>query len=240
MIFKFIFTIAIIILSLSCYAQENQYQKQSLSDRKVGIYANYEEFLSNQPSITKAFKVVPIFYVSDNKKDSMIVALTYKFLDSSKLIKKIWGLFDGEKTYYHEDDLILIPFSYTGRYSMVVSDTGTQIITYNGSQSASIFNGAYSAYSVTKDVAFGIMGIGVSLIDNLLAKKTSNNKPIKITTKRVSYINRKGELMGASDQAIGFFLKNEKDLSKAFDEEKKPTADIYIKYIMAMNARYPL
>ncbi len=240
MILKYLLTAITIGLTLSCFAQEKADENQPLTNRKVGIYATYQEFLKNEPSITKAFAVIPIFYIDKVKMDSTIVGFTYRFQDSSKPFKKVWGLYDGDKTYYNLDYLSLIPFSYTGRYSMVIQDTGTHRMSYDGSQFSSILGGAYGTYNAAK-VGLGLMGLGVFVLDNwILNSNKDDNRPIKITKKTVMYINRKGELMSTTGQAIGFFLRGEKDLSQAFNKEKMATADVYIKYIMAMNARYPL
>jgi hypothetical protein len=230
-------------LTVLSFAQDSAYSKQKMTNRKVGIYADYEEFLKNEPSITKSFIIMPIFYIDSVKKDSIIVGLTYRFQDSSKLIKKVWGLYDGEKTYYNLDYLFLVPFSYTARYSMFIQDTGTQVMTYNGSVFTTSLLSAYANYepkgSNLLSLGLGLLTGNPGLIVNSIPTNFSI-MPTKIKKKTVMYINRKGILMDATDETIGFFLRHERDLSQAFNKEKKSTADVYIQYIMAMNARYPL
>lgn len=240
---RFLFTILMLELTVLSFAQDSTYSNQKLTNRKVGIYANYEEFLKNEPSITKSFMIMPIFYVDSVKKDSIIIGLTYRYQDSSKLTKKIWGLYDGDKTYFNIDYLFLIPFSYTGKYSIYIQDTGKQVMIYNGKMFTTSLLSAYMNYepkgSNLLSLGLGLLTVNPGLIVNSIPIHTS----FKLTTfskRYVSYINRKGELMSANDQNIAFFLRNEKDLSRAFEKEKESTADVYIKYIMAMNARYPL
>ena len=100
-----LFIVLLLGLTTLSLAQDSTYSKQKMTNRKVGIYTNYEEFLKNEPSITKSFIIMPIFYVDLVKKDSIIIGLTCRLQDSSKLTKKIWGLYDGDKTYYNLDYL---------------------------------------------------------------------------------------------------------------------------------------
>jgi hypothetical protein len=212
-----------------------------MTNRKVGIYADYEEFLKNEPSITKSFIIMPIFYVDSVKQDSIIIGLTYRFQDSSKLVKKVWGLYDGDKTYYNLDYLFLVPFSYTGKYSIYIQDTGKQVMTYNGKTFTSSLLSAYANY---EPKGSNLLSLGLGLLTGnpgLIVNSIPSSFKLTTFTKRyVSYINRKGELMSANDQDIAFFLRNEKDLSRAFEKEKESTVEVYIKYITKMNVRYPL
>jgi hypothetical protein len=46
--------------------------------------------------------------------------------------------------------------------------------------------------------------------------------------------------MEATAQAIGFLLKKDKDFSKEYNAEKKLNNEVFKKYLLKMNERYPL
>ena len=63
---------------------------------KKGFYKTYEEYISNSPSITEPFTVVPL---AKNNTDTATIGAIYKLADSTKNIKHIWGFCDGTDVY---------------------------------------------------------------------------------------------------------------------------------------------
>ena len=63
---------------------------------KKGFYKTYEEYISNSPSVTEQFTVVPL---AKNNTDTATIGATYKLADSTKNIKHIWGFCDGTDVY---------------------------------------------------------------------------------------------------------------------------------------------
>ncbi|HMH22812.1 MAG TPA: hypothetical protein VK563_13595 [Puia sp.] len=49
---------------------------------RTGFYRNYQEFISNSPSISTHFEIT---YLRISKNDSTIIGSTYKLVDSSRL-----------------------------------------------------------------------------------------------------------------------------------------------------------
>jgi len=58
--------------------------------------------------------------------------------------------------------------------------------------------------------------------------------------KELYYFNEQGHFLKATNQAIGWLIRKEKDLFAEFNNEKKITMATYRKYLELMNKRYPL
>jgi len=78
------------------YAQTDTGRISKRIDLKKGFYRNYNEYLSNSPSYSPGFKVIPFY---KNKADSTIIGGEYELTDSSKDIGNNWGFCDGESVF---------------------------------------------------------------------------------------------------------------------------------------------
>ncbi len=63
---------------------------------KKGFYKSYEEYISNAPSVTEPFTVLPL---AKSNTDTTTIGATYKLADSTKNIQHIWGFCDGTDVY---------------------------------------------------------------------------------------------------------------------------------------------
>ncbi|MBC7587390.1 MAG: hypothetical protein H7178_03440 [Chitinophagaceae bacterium] len=88
----------------------------------MGIYKTYEEFITNSPGVQKPLKMVNSFDIDPETKDTSQIKMTYEFLDSSKKIKKMWGLCDGKSVYMKVKRQGLISISFIGKYSFAIFD----------------------------------------------------------------------------------------------------------------------
>lgn len=70
---------------------------------KKGFYKTYQEYLDNNPSIIADF-TTELFRA--NKRDTTIIAGTYKLMSKDVKIKKIWGFCDGESVFIRYKVLI--------------------------------------------------------------------------------------------------------------------------------------
>lgn len=187
---------------------------QNLRNKQNGIYKTYQEFLDNKPSITKPFKIAVDTSIDYENHDTAYGVPTYNFLDASKRIKKIWGLCDSGRVYVKMDGIGLAPISYIGKYSFIVFDEKNQMA----------FGIPFAAAAIPTAIGFtALMGL-----DNLL----SPHKKVLI------YFNKDGDAIKATDQAIGWLLRKDKDLAEAFNKEKKINIEVYEKYLILMNERY--
>lgn len=57
-----------------------------------GFYKNYNEFITNNPSVKDEFITT---YYAKSKTDSTIISAEYKLIDTTKEINHIWGFCDG-------------------------------------------------------------------------------------------------------------------------------------------------
>ncbi len=229
--------------------QTNISFEQSLAGRTRGIYKEYKEFLNNTPTITKDFVVIPLIYVDKKKTDTTLTAFTYQFTDSSKPVKKVWGFCDGDKTYINVEQLNFMPLTYTAQYSIIVEDTTSRRITYNeATQTLTYKNGKKVAgtalhaasmfHSLTNAGGLSV-NPGIALGTALVSALWPEGKPLPLIVKGLWFITKKGDMVEASDQSIGFILRHDKDLAEAFNKEKS-SERVYLHYLMAMNKRYPL
>lgn len=84
---------------------------------KIGLYRTEKEFLRKEPSVVKSFKIIPVYRFS--KKDTIITAYTYQFLDSSSPLRNYYGLFDGKNMYLRREFNNLCKFDCLGKYSFI-------------------------------------------------------------------------------------------------------------------------
>jgi len=84
------------VLCLSSSGQTDTGRIYNASMLKTGFYQNYQEFISNSPSIDPH---VEITYIRISKNDSTIIGASYKLEDSTALSKHIWGFCDGKDVY---------------------------------------------------------------------------------------------------------------------------------------------
>ena len=95
-----------ILLSLAVTASFGQEKFDSNAEIKLalekgtlkrGVYANFGDFLSNEPSIVDSFlvNIVP----RDKEIWEGTFSLTPRYAAGSKKVKKVWGFSDGEKAY---------------------------------------------------------------------------------------------------------------------------------------------
>jgi len=77
------------------------------------------------------------------------------------------------------------------------------------------------------------LGVGILLVqalDDLLSS----------AKEMVFYFNKNGKLLEATPQSIGFLLRSDNELHDAFLKEEKMNNDVFRKYLIAMNNKYPL
>lgn len=202
------------------HAQERIGLTQNLKNRKIGIYQYYDEFVQNHPGILKPFKVVYKVTVDKETHDTLQKGLTYQFLDSSRTDREVWGLFDGEKVYFHVNRDLFSPVNYVGRYTFLLLDDRDRA------------GFRFPFYSVL--TATSVLELLAIPAEDALAKAIS---PIK---KKLYYYNEKGKLIEATSQSIGWLIRKDKDLVKEMHDEKNLNINTFIKYLVKMNERYPL
>lgn len=130
--------------------------------------------------------------------------VTYKFLDSSKKLKNVYGFFDGNNMYWGDRKRGYFKFDYIGRFSFA---------TTNGFRNPPLL-GKYSVSSV---------------INRAIAKPHD----------MVFYFNKNQKWLEATGQSISWLLKNDKDFIDDFNAEKKYSNEVFKKYFVKMNERYP-
>lgn len=194
---------------------------QSVIKRKLitGVYANEREFLAREPSITKPFKIVPNIDISFNetnaKMDTTETGITYQYLDSTQKHKNAFGFCDGTDIYLGAKRFGYDKMDFVGKYSFINTN-------YNYA------NGSFVPL---------ILAAGpISLMSAAVLIGEVVKKPTK---KYLFFINKSGKLHEATGQAIGWFLKDDKDLLDGFNAEKKYNNEVFKKYLMKMNERYP-
>jgi hypothetical protein len=74
---------------------------------KRGVYINFNEFVSNNPSIADSFYIEIIERRNKNWKGTY--SCTPRYVETKRKIKKIWGFCDGTRAYiYHEKEFFPI------------------------------------------------------------------------------------------------------------------------------------
>jgi hypothetical protein len=104
------------------------------------------------------------------------------------------------------------------------TDAGFVPLTFSGKYSFIIFNEKNRFQGISPET------VVLSALDNLLS-------PSK---KQLIYFKENGDAIIATDQAIGWLLRKDKDLVEAFNKEAKTSIQVYRKYLLAMNERYPV
>lgn len=193
----------------------------------IGIYVTEKEFVERKPSITKPFKIVPdieIRFDKDNEKNDTIKnGLTYQFLDSTtKLEQAIFGVSDGTDMYVPNKEG-LKKFEYVGKFSFFTLVLYEQL----GVHPLILLTNPFSL-ATTLIVAASTTALSDAV------------KPVSIASKvMLIFYNKKGKSHEATGQAIGWLLKDDKDFLQEFNAEKKYNNEVFKKYLMKMNERYP-
>ena len=204
--YKWLVSICFLFMGTQSNAQDTISFPGSIKNKKMGIYKTYKEFLKDSPSIEKPLKMLDTFDIDYEMKDTNRV-FTYQFLDSSKHIKKFWGLCDGKNVYVKVGKQGLVKLSFTGKYSFAIFDETNNLEINPLTQS-----------------------ILVSAVDAILSPQRTE----------LYYFNEQGHFLKATNQAIGWLIRKEKDLFEEFNNEKKVMLTTYRKYLELMNKRYPL
>lgn len=98
--------ISILFFSLVLYMQclgQNDTSSAGNKQLKKGFYKTYQEYLDNSPSIIADF-TTELYRAS--KRDTTIIAGSYKLISNDVNIKKIWGFCDGESVFIRYKVLI--------------------------------------------------------------------------------------------------------------------------------------
>lgn len=198
---------ALLIFTIPSFGQDIDSVRKS----KIGIYQTFEELQAGKPSITKDFKIDRQYYILNI--DTVVTGYTYHFIDSSPIVTKGFGLYDGNHFYIMHKKGVLEMMTQEGKFPYKVY------------------------YAVKPDVKGGDIvnaAIGIEGAVGLLDKMISSPKDVII------YFNKKGKIMEATPQSIGVLLRSDKDFLKEYEKEKKYNNEVYIKYLKKMNERYPL
>ena len=202
-----------LMLGTNALSQDSSTPAATLQKLKQGIFADYDEFINNKPSITAPFKVVPIYVTrqfDDPVVDSLFRGYTYEFSDSVLKKIKAFGFFDGKQLYVSTKRGLSIrkqgfyPVSYIGRFSFIHLNSKTPLTV----------------------MSLGLLGI----LDQAISAKRE----------MIFYYNKSGDFLEAKPETIGFLLKKDKDFLKEYNSEKRINNETYIKYLLKMNERYPL
>ena len=201
---QFISIVILCLFGITIYAQENTDTTHYLKDRKPGVYKTYQDFLNNNPVISKPLRVVHVKakYKPANQR------LTYQFLDSSAIDKNAWGIFDGDKVYYNSGSDIYIPLIFAGRYSFYIYKD-------------------YSRLTATSPVYIAVRSGGL-------------DSSFSMFDYSIMFYNEKGKLKKANNQSIGWLIRNDKDFVQEYDKETVLNNNVFKKYLLKMNQRYPL
>lgn len=225
---KHIFLPALLLISSVCYSQLTT-PAETLQKLKPGIYKSWKEYISNSPSVTDSFLMIPNYrYTSRDStdsipngaaitiKDTVLTGFHFKMVNttSTKKQKAVFGMFDGKNLYirkfgllgldYEDGEQIFLKADYIGRYPFVLSKQRRKLNL---------------------------------LTVSLLAVADAN---IAKVPEDLYYFNKSGDFLPATPQAVGFLLRKDKDLFDAFNKEKVINNNTYIKYLVKMNERYPL
>lgn len=91
-----------LVLLMQCLGQ-NDSSNAGKQPLKKGFYKTYQEYLDNSPSIIADF-TTELFRAS--KRDTTIIAGSYKLIGNDVKMKKIWGFCDGESVFIRYKVLI--------------------------------------------------------------------------------------------------------------------------------------
>ncbi|HOZ80510.1 MAG TPA: hypothetical protein PLY34_21135 [Ferruginibacter sp.] len=186
---------------------------------KKAIYQEWEEFKNNSPLLVNSFTIDTHYTRALSMPDTLQTRYYCRFEDSAIKITKAFALFDGTDLYLPEfvsgDSILFIKLPCAGKFPFLV-------------EYYKVKHGIMPASSL-----FSIAGL-VELTAKTLDAAVSTPQ------KTVFYMNEKGKFHEATPQSIRYLLRNEKDLVKEFDDEPKMNIEIFIKYLLKMNQRYPL
>ncbi len=176
-----------------------------------GIYRNEKEFIDNNPFI-KASAIVTPKYKTNSKNDTTNITYEAKFFNAnfSDSAKQIRNSFGfcDGKNRFIEKDGAYYMIKNFGKYPYFYEDSPFAFTLINGNP--------------------------FIMVTSILVSTTSN----LITPKVLVYFNKKGILRNATEQSIGFLLKQDKDLEKAFYKERPMNNNVFLKYLDKMNQRY--
>ncbi|MFY7963682.1 MAG: hypothetical protein ACOVO1_02190 [Chitinophagaceae bacterium] len=201
-----------IINCSNIFSQDSTFLIKKNTSLKRGIYFTYESFCKNQPNISDSFSIEKNYKtdLDDNiKSDSSFKGYVLKLTDSTKKIKKVFGIYDGENLYIDIKRGLVIrftkqytPFDYIGKFPFI---------------------------EISSKKPWTIWGLGIeAVIDDAI----SNKKPVML------YINKDGELSEATNASIWFFLKKDKEILKEYEAEKVFNINTFRKYLIKMNEKY--
>lgn len=205
----------IALLILNCYktfSQDSTLIVQKPTNLKRGIYYTYESFCKNAPNISDSFSIEKDYsiYVDDNiKSDSTFKGYILKLIDSTKKVKKVFGIYDGKDLFLDTKRGLVIRF--TKHFTPVDYIGKFPFIEINGKK------------------PWTILGAGLyAVFDEIISKK-----------KRILlYINKDGDFSEATNTSIWFFLKKDKEILKEYEAEKVFNIDTFKKYLIKMNDKY--
>ncbi len=198
-----------LFLLVYCFSAIGQ-DTASVHRPRIGVYKTAEEFLAGTPSVTKPFAIDKKYYILNT--DTVITGYTYRFADSTPIVKNGFGIYDGEHFYVMDKKGNLERLDQAGKHPYKFY--------------ASVNTGKLMAGDF---IVAGLVGIAGRFIDGALFPKDM-----------VIYLNKKGKFLEATPQSIGVLLRGDKDLLKEYEKEKKYTTEVFIKYLQKMNERYPL
>ena len=201
---QYISVVILCLFSVFIYAQGNTDTTHFLKNRNPCVYKTYQDFLNNNPLISKSLRLVHVKakYKPANQR------LTYEFIDSSAIYKDAWGVFDGDKVYYNSGSDIYIPLIFAGRYSFYIYKD-------------------YSKLTATSPVYIAVRSGGL-------------DSSFTMFDYSIMFYNEKGKLKKANNQSIGWLIRNDKDFVQEYDKETVLNNDVFKKYLLKMNQRYPL
>ncbi len=93
---KYLLSLLIFSISFSSFAQIDTIKIYNCKEYKKGFYKNYNEFITNSPSITYDFTITNL---SKDTNDTLDTRVDYTLLDSSKHTGRVWGFCDGKDVY---------------------------------------------------------------------------------------------------------------------------------------------
>lgn len=201
----------LVVLFLTISSASFSQNVDSIKQSKIGIYQSYQELQKGKPSIIKPFKIERQYYILNI--DTVVTGYTYRFIDSTPIVKNAFGLYDGNQFYIMHKKGALEKMTSEGKFPYKIYYAAKDEV-----KGADIIDAAASAEGAVR----------------LLDKMISSPKDVII------YFNKKGKAMEATPQSIGVLLRGDKDLLKEFEKEKKYGSEVYIKYLQKMNERYPL
>jgi hypothetical protein len=187
--------------------------------RRRGIYQGWEEFKTNLPGINSSFSIDTHYTRALSMPDTFQNRYYCRFDDSTIKLTKVFALFDGINLYMPEfasgDTILLVKLPCSGKFPFIVE-----------------------YYKSTTGILPASDLFSIAGLVELTAKTL--DRAVSVPQKTVFYLNDKGKFHEATPQSIRFLLRNEKDLVEEFDNEPKLAVDVYIKYLIKMNQRYPL